>query len=142
MDELKSRIYALLKDKQLMPVATLTEDDKPWVRYVVGVGSEDLTVRFVTSLQTRKIAHIRRNPDVHMAFGASSMESTGCYGQIMGTAEITTEKEERDRMWDDALQDYFNGPDDPNYCVVIIKPRRIELMGMSEMMPQVWEADK
>ena len=140
MDELKAKIFALLKDKQLMPVATLTEDGKPWVRYVVGVGGEDLSVRFVTSLQTRKIAHIRRDPEVHMTFGASSIESTGTYGQIIGTAEITTDKEERDRLWSDTLRAYFSGPDDPNYCVVIVKPQRIELMGLTEMMPQVWEA--
>jgi general stress protein 26 len=39
------------------------------------------------------------------------------------------------------LKEYLSGPDDPNYCIVIVKPYRIELMGMTEMIPQVWEAD-
>ncbi len=38
-------------------------------------------------------------------------------------------------------QSYFSGPDDPNYFVVIVKPYRIELMQMTEMIPQVWEAN-
>ena len=38
-------------------------------------------------------------------------------------------------------QSYFSGPDDPNYFVVIVKPYRIELMQMTKMIPQVWEAN-
>jgi len=61
--------------------------------------------------------------------------------QIAGRAEITTDEKERHRLWNDNLKAYFSGPDDPNYCGVIVKPYRIELMGMTEMIPQVWEAD-
>ena len=60
MDDLKANIYAVIKTPQLMPIATITEDGNPWVRYVVGFGAEDLSIRFVTSLQTRKAAHIKK----------------------------------------------------------------------------------
>jgi general stress protein 26 len=140
MEDLKKTIYDAIKESQLMPVATTTEEGKPWVRYVVGFGAEDLSIRFVTSLQTRKVSHIKMNPEVHMACGASTLESTERYLQIAGRAEITTDKDERHRLWNDNLKAYFSGPDDPNYCVVIVKPYRIEYMTMTEMRPQVWEA--
>jgi general stress protein 26 len=124
-----------------MPIATITEDGTPWVRYVVGLGGEDLSIRFVTSLQTRKAAHIRKNPEVHMTCGAKDLDSTENYLQIAGRAEITTDEQERQRLWHDELKNYFSGPDDPNYCIVIVKPYRIELMGMTEMVPLVWQAD-
>lgn len=141
MDDLKANIYDVIKTPQLMPIATITEDGNPWVRYVVGFGGEDLSIRFVTSLQTRKVAHIKTNPEVHMTCGAKTLESTENYLQIAGQAEITTDGQERHRLWNDELKAYFSGPDDPNYCVVIVKPYRIELMGMTEMVPRVWEAD-
>ena len=141
MDDLKANIYDVIKTPQLIPIATITEDGNPWVRYVVGFTGEDLSIRFVTSIQTRKIAHIKRNPEVHMTCGAKDLESAENYVQIAGKAEVTTDEQERHRLWNDELKAYFSGPDDPNYCVVIIKPYRIELMGMTEMIPQVWEAD-
>jgi general stress protein 26 len=141
MDDLKANIYNVMKEPQLMPIATITEEGNPWVRYVVGFAGEDLTIRFVTSLQTRKVAHIKRNPEVHFCCGAHTLESTENYLQIAGKAEITTDEQERHALWNDDLKEYFSGPDDPNYCVIIVKPYRIELMGMTEMTPQVWEAD-
>ena len=140
MEDLKAKIYDEIKVPQIMPIATITEDGNPWVRYVVGFAGENLSIRFVTSLQTRKVAHIKKNPEVHMTCGAKDLESTENYLQIAGRAEITTDKDEKHRLWNDNLKAYFSGPDDPNYCVVIIKPYRIELMGMTEMIPLVWEA--
>jgi general stress protein 26 len=50
-------------------------------------------------------------------------------------------EEERHRLWRDELKTYFSGTDDPNYCIGIVKPYRIEYYTMTEMAPQVWEAD-
>ena len=140
MDELKEKILEVIKMPQLMSLATVTEDGKPWVRYVMGFGADDLSIRFVTSLQTRKITHIKINPEVHLACGAASLEETEQYLQISGQAEVTTDESERNLCWNDNLKAYFSGPDDPSYCVVIVKPYRIEYQTMSEMMPKVWEA--
>ncbi len=141
MTELEEKIFAAIKTPQLMPLATVTDEGKPWVRYVMGFGAEDLTIRFVTGLQSRKVGQINKNPEVHMLCGASTLEETEYYLQISGTAEITTDEEERHGLWRDELKAYFSGPDDPNYCIGIVKPYRIEYYTMTEMTPQVWEAD-
>lgn len=141
MTDLKEKIYEAIKTAQLMSLATVTEDRKPWVRYITGFGSEDLILRFVTSLKSRKVAHIKNNPEVHIICGASTLEATENYLQISGRAEITIDEEERQRCWKDELKAYFSGPDDPNYCVGIIRPYKIEYYSMTDMTPQVWEAD-
>ena len=139
MSDLKPKILDVIGKPQLMPLATLTPEGKPWVRFVVGMGLPDLTIRFVTGLQSRKVAQIGANPEVHLAAGAASAESMSPYVQIVGTAEVTTDQDERNRMWTDQLKEYFSGPEDPNYCVVIVTPRLIEYMGPEQMTPQVWE---
>lgn len=141
MTDLEKKIYEAIKSPQLMSLATVTEDGKPWVRYVTGFGSEDLTLRFVTSLKSRKVSQMKNNPEVHIVCGASTLEATQFYLQICGRAEITTDEEERHRCWNDELKAYFSGPDDPNYCIGIIEPYKIEYYTMTEMTPQVWEAD-
>jgi general stress protein 26 len=142
MGELKEKILTVIRTPQLMSLATVTEDGKPWVRYVMGFGSDDLTIRFVTSLQTRKVTQIKNNPEVHFTCGAasSSLQETEHYLQICGQAEVTTDETERNLCWNDNLKAYFSGPDDPDYCVVIVKPYRIEYTTMTEMTPKVWEA--
>ncbi|MFC2164202.1 pyridoxamine 5'-phosphate oxidase family protein [Acidobacteriota bacterium] len=143
MDDIKEKILTVIKTPQIMALATVTEDGKPWVRYVMGFGADDLTIRFVTSLQTRKVAQIKNNPEVHLTCGASSssLQETECYLQISGKAEVTTDETERNLCWNDQLKAYFSGPDDPAFCVVIVKPYRIEYSTMTEMAPKVWEAD-
>ncbi len=140
MDDLKTQILAVIGKPQLMALATLTEAGKPWVRFVMGIGMPDLSIRIVTGLQTRKVAQIGSDPEVHLAAGAASPESMSPYVQIVGNAEVTTDPQERTRMWNDELKAYFSGPDDPNYCVVVVTPKRIEYMGLEQMTPQVWEA--
>ena len=142
MSTLKQRIFDAAKEFQLMNFATVTEDGKPWVRYIVGKADNELVFRFCTHLETKKVGQIRKNPHVHLSLGATDLETAKHWLQVEGTAEISTDKTERHSFWFDALKNYFTGPDDPHYCVVIIKPSRIELGTMGSMTPEVWEPDK
>ncbi len=139
MSDLKHRIFDAAKDMQLINLATITEDGKPWVRYVMGKADKDLVMRFCTHLESRKVPHIRKNPNVHISLGVSSLETAKNWVQIQGTAEVSTDKAELDAFWFDDLKNYFTGPDDPGYCVVIIRPSKIEFGTMGIMTPEVWE---
>ncbi len=139
MNDLKQRIIDAAGELQLINFATVTEDGKPWVRYVMGKADKELNFRFCTHLESRKVAQIRKNPDVHISLGVSNLETAKNWLQVEGTAEVSTDKAERDAFWFDDLKNYFTGPDDPGYCIVIIKPSRIELGTMGSMPPEVWE---
>ncbi|VAX34464.1 hypothetical protein MNBD_NITROSPIRAE03-877 [hydrothermal vent metagenome] len=139
MSDLKQRIFDAAGEMQLINFATITEDGKPWVRYVMGKADKELVFRFCTHLNSRKVAQIRKNPNVHISLGVSNLETARNWLQVEGTAEVSTDKAEREAFWFDDLKNYFTGPDDPNYCIVITKPSRIEFGTMGNMPPEVWE---
>jgi len=140
MAELKERILEVIRQPQLASLATVTEEGTPWVRYVMATGSDDLILRFSSFLDSRKVAQIRNNSEVHLTCGVTSPESAGSYLQIQGRAEVITDEAERKAYWKEELKRYFSGPEDPNYCIVRIKPYRIEYMAPGSMEPEIWEA--
>ncbi len=139
MSDLKQRIFNAAKELQLMNFATVTEDGRPWVRYVMGKADKDLVIRFCTHLESRKVGQIRKTPDVHISMGVTSLETAKNWLQVEGTAEVSTDNDERGAFWFDELNNYFTGPDDPSYCIVIVRPSRIEFGTMERKTPEVWE---
>jgi len=139
MADLKQKIFETIREPLLASLGTITEDGKPWVRYVMTTGNEDLTLRFATFLNSRKVAQIRKTPDVHLTCGVTDIQSMQPYLQIQGRAEILTDETDRHGYWKDELRRYFSGPDDPNYCVVRVTPSRIEYMSPGAYEPQVHE---
>lgn len=141
MSDLKQRIFDIIKDRQLAVLATVTEDGKPWARYVTPIATEDLTLRFATCVNARKVAQIQKNPEVHLTCGMADPMTSKNYLQIQGRAELTTDKAEREAVWFDHLKNIFQGgTDDPNYGVIIIEPYRIELCSTGNFSVEVWEA--
>ena len=138
MSDAKTKIRTLLSGPQLASFATVTEDGRPWVRYVVVMADGDMNLRFATYLESRKVTQVKKTPQVHLTVGGS-MESEGPYLQIEGTARVTTDQEERNAAWNDMLAKYFQGPEDPNYAIVIVEASRIEYWSFESMEPLVWE---
>ena len=141
MSTLRQRIFEAAKDFQLINFATITEDGRPWVRYVVGKADNQLVFRFCSRIDTRKISQVRKNPNVHLSLGAKDLESANHWLQVEGRAEVSTDKTERKSFWFDDLKNYFSGPDDPDYCIVIVSPSRIKFGTMGSMVPEVWWAE-
>jgi general stress protein 26 len=139
MEDLKQKIYDIGATLQMTSCATVTEDGKPWVRNVMGKIDNELTYRFCTHLGSRKVKQIENNNSVHVLLGVNEVEKAQNWIQFSGVAEVTTDKEERHTFWYDMLEHIFSGPDDPNYCVVKVKPTQIELHSMASMTPLVWE---
>ena len=120
MPDLKQRILDIIHKPQLAALATVTEKSNPWVRYVVTVGDGDLIVRCATFGDSRKTQQIENNPNVHLTCGVNSLQEMQPYLQIQGQARVTTDEVERHAFWNDMLLPVFDGPDDPNYSVIII----------------------
>jgi general stress protein 26 len=141
MTDVRQRVLDLLQPGEsfLASLATVTEDGRPWVRYVSPRISEDLTLRIATSAQSRKAAHIRKNPEVHLTCGVTDPKTAQYYLQIGGKADVVTDKAERAAFWSDGLKEHFAGPEDPDYAIIIIKPYRIEVYPMMSMDFEVWE---
>jgi general stress protein 26 len=140
MSDVKQKIQEVFKDRPLAVIATLTEDGKPWCRYVSPRLQDDFTLKFSTFAGSRKVKHIERNPEVHIVCGVATMETAKHYLQIQGKARVSDDPAEKKAYWTDDLKGYFQGPDDPNMRIVVIEPYRIEYQTMSSMQPEVWEA--
>ena len=139
MNELKQKILAKMQHPTLSSMATVTDDGKPWVRYVTLTVDENLTIWGATFCGSRKVSQIQKNPEVHVTTGVSSMETAESYLQVQGKAEVLSDPGVKKAAWYDHLQHIFSGPDDPNYCVLKITPYRIEYQGMGPIPPEVWE---
>jgi general stress protein 26 len=140
MSDVKQQILDVFKTPLVSGLATIA-DGKPWVRYVMAFMDENLTIRVATGIDSRKVAQIKANPDVHVTAGFTTLEATKSYLQIQGRAEISLDKEERHGMWYDHLKAYFSGPDDPKYAVIVIKPIKIEVAAFAGGKESaVWEA--
>ncbi len=141
MSDLKDRIGKILCKPQLSGLATVTKDGKPWVRYVMTVASDDLTIRCATMVGARKVGQIAENPEVHLTCGITNPMEMGPYLQIQGRAALNTSKEARHGFWSDMLAPIFSGPDDPNYGVLEITPYGIEYVTPGSREPDIWTAD-
>ena len=132
--ELQKKIFAKLDRPTLSALATITGDGKPWVRYVTPMADEELNIWMATFVNSRKVAQIRRNPEVHLTTGVTEMATAESYLQMQGRAEILTDERTKRAVWNDQLKGIFTGPDDPNYAVCKITPYRIEYQTMG-MVP-------
>ena len=139
MNDLRERILRVIRQPHLAVLATVTEDGKPWARYVMPCASDDLSLRFASYTDARKVQQITHNPEVHLTCGVLNPLAARMYLQIQGRARFTTDREERHAFWSDLLCEIFSGPDDPRFGVVIVAPYRVELHTVGCPEPEIWE---
>ncbi len=140
MSDIRERIMGILGRPQLSALATVTAEGKPWVRYVIAVSDDDMTIRIATFVGSRKVEQISKNPEIHLTCGVMNPAEMKPYLQIQGRARFTIDKQERHEFWNDMLKPFFDGPDDPKYGVVIIEPYRVEYCTPGIFEPEVWSA--
>ena len=140
MNDLRNKIHSKMRTLTLASVATVTADGKPWCRYVVVKGDEDLNIWFATFKGSRKTQHIQQLDEVHLNLGVADMQTAASWIQIQGRAQILDDAETKRTVWYSMLEPIFNGPDDPNYVVCKVTPYRIEYYTMNRRQPEVWEA--
>ena len=138
MNDIRQRILAITRPAHLASLATFSEDGKPWVRYVIPRADDGLTIRIATRASSRKVSQIRKNPEVHLTCGVSDPRNVETFLQIQGRARFTTDQDERESFWDPHLENIFEGPDDPEYGVILITPYRIEVWKEGVREPEVW----
>jgi general stress protein 26 len=140
VNDLKQRILKITRQLQLASLATVTEDGKPWVRYVMAISDEDLTMRCATFVDARKVKQIEKNPEVHLTCGVTDPAVMKPYLQIQAKARLAIDEAERHGFWNDTLKVIFEGPDDPKYGVLVMPAYRVEYWSPDGFEPEVWEA--
>lgn len=139
MSDLQEKIFEKMKEHTLASLATITEDGKPWTRYVVVKGDDQLNIWLAIFLNSRKALQIAKNPEVHLTLGVTDPQKAVSWLQVQGRAELLQDAATKNAVWYDLLSSIFRGPDDPNYVVCRVKPYRIEYYMMNMPKPEIWQ---
>ena len=98
---------------------------------------------FATGTGSPKARQLEADPSVEVQFQVAPPDFV--HVVTRGQAEIITDQAEKKRVWDvidyDLSQFWSGGPDDPNYTLVKVRPRRVELSKMfGSTDKRVWRA--
>ncbi|MGG4266655.1 pyridoxamine 5'-phosphate oxidase family protein [Peribacillus simplex] len=133
-NQLKEKVLNIIGDYKIGVLSSI-ENDKPHSRYMTFF-NEGLTLYTPTSANTEKIDEIEKNPNVHILIGYENEGLGDSYLEISGTSEINDSQELKDKLWNESFKNWFEGPKDPNYLILQIKPESIRLMNNNGQPPQ------
>ncbi|WP_064094361.1 pyridoxamine 5'-phosphate oxidase family protein [Rossellomorea aquimaris] len=135
--EIKQQILGVLEESKVGTLATV-KNNKPHSRYMTYY-HDDLTLYTPTSKDTHKTDEIDDNPNVHILLGYEGRGYGDTFVEIEGKASIEDSSEYKEKLWNEHLKKWFEGPNDPNYIVLKIEPTLIRLMNDDEGSPHTLE---
>ncbi|AZB41974.1 general stress protein [Bacillus sp. FJAT-42376] len=135
--QLKEQIVKIIDQNKIGTLATV-KNRKPHSRYMTFF-NENLTLYTPTDIETHKVEEIDENPNVHILLGYDGEGFGDTYVEVEGTASIEKSEELKQRLWDDNMKMWFDGPNDENYIVLKIIPDQIRLMNKKGEPPHTLE---
>lgn len=126
-----TRAKDIIKDAVNGVLVTVDENGFPHSRTMWTADVDDsFKVYFVTGRSLLKCRQIQQNPKVCVFWTKTDAGVIGWnYAFIKGEADITDDQSLRDKFWNDEFKTYFpQGKEDPEYVVIIIKPKELMVM--------------
>ncbi|MFB4164983.1 pyridoxamine 5'-phosphate oxidase family protein [Alteribacillus sp. JSM 102045] len=130
----KDKVVEIMDHHKIGVLATV-ENNKPHSRYMTFL-NDNFTLHTPTSKETHKAEEIEKNPNVHILLGYDGEGLGDAYVEVAGTASIREDKQLKEKIWNEKMDKWLNGPDDPGYVVLEIKPESIRLMNKKGEPPQ------
>lgn len=132
--EIKNKVQSILDENMIGTMATV-EGNKPFSRYMAFF-NDDFILYTATSVDTHKVEDIEQNNNVHILIGYNGEGTDDLYVEIEAQAEIDQSSDIRDKVWNDKLEPWFDGKDDPKMTILKLVPEKIRLMNTKENDPQ------
>ncbi len=128
MTDLKTNIQhlaSLIKDVEIAMLTTIQADGKLVSRPLGTQQVEfDGDLWFATSADSEKVAEIKANPRVNVAY-ASAGKNT--YVSVSGEASIVADRAKIDELWSPAMKLFFpEGKDDPKLRLIRVRAESAE----------------
>lgn len=128
MTDLKTNIQhlaSLIKDVEIAMLTTIQADGKLVSRPLGTQQVEfDGDLWFATSAESEKVAEIKANPRVNVAY-ASAGKNT--YVSVSGEASIVADRAKIDELWSPAMKLFFpEGKDDPKLRLIRVRAESAE----------------
>ncbi|WP_369901195.1 pyridoxamine 5'-phosphate oxidase family protein [Bacillus manliponensis] len=120
---IKEKIMSIIQNDKTGVLATI-RDNKPHSSFMIFF-HEDFVLYVATDRQSKKIADIEKNPNVHILLGKKSKNFDESYIEVEGTASIEEDATLKNKFWNNGLKRWLLGPEDPNYVLIKINPDTI-----------------
>jgi len=105
-------------------LAQIDLDDYPTVSTITASKADGINwITFCTGLGSNRTERIKKCNRASVCFNADDYNIT-----LVGELEVLTDPDIKREMWYNGLANHFNGPDDPNYCVLRFKTKRYNLL--------------
>ena len=129
----KEEVIDLIRDAGFCLLAT-AEDKQPRVRPMMPYLSDDHQLLVALLGRSRTIRQVKKNPRVELCYVDRKM----WYCRIAGTAVISVDAEKKEMLWNNIpmLKQYFGGPEDPNFVLMVIDINEVEAMTPHQKEPE------
>jgi general stress protein 26 len=127
--DLKKQVIQIISDHKI-GVLSSVENNKPHSRYMTFY-HEDLTLFTPTKMDTEKTEEIKKNPYVSVLLGYEEKGQSDAYVEVLGTSTINDSEDLKKKYWDEAFNQWFQGPEDPNYVFLQIQPETVRLLNLN-----------
>ncbi|MFZ3580313.1 pyridoxamine 5'-phosphate oxidase family protein [Virgibacillus sp. DJP39] len=124
--EIKASIENILTDSNVGVMATV-KDNKPHSRYMT-FSNKGLKLYTATSKDTHKAEEVETNPFTHIILGYEGEGYGDDYVEYEGKVSINDSEEMKKQLWNEHMELWFSGPNDPNYIVLEVEPILIRLL--------------
>jgi general stress protein 26 len=129
-NDVKEKVLQILENNKVGTLATV-KNSKPHSRYMTFF-NEELKLYTATSKETDKTEEIQENPNVHILIGYDGEGLGDAYLEIEGRASVNASEDLKEKVWNDHLKPWFDGPNDPNYIVLEIQPTDVRVMNSKD----------
>lgn len=133
-EDLKEKVIRIISDHKT-GILSSVENNKPHSRYMTFY-NDDLTLYTPTKFDTEKVDEIEKNPAVSVLLGYEEKGSNDAYVEITGKSAINKSQTLKNKYWDETFNKWFEGPKDPNYVFLEIKPETIRILNTHGEPPQ------
>ncbi len=122
-------IRQLILDAGMGYLATC-DGDQPRVRAMMPILRDDGKLLAATFPHTKKIAQIAKNPKVELLFVDRKLS----HCRIEGKAVVSQDETLKEELWNKQmmLRQFFQGPQDPNFILIVITPVKISMMNIGD----------
>lgn len=106
------------------------DGDQPRVRTMMPIMRDDGKLLMATSPETKKIGQIQKNPKVEICFVDRKLS----HCRIEGKAVVSTDAALKEELWNKQmmLRQFFSGPGDANFVLIVLAPTKIGMMNIGE----------
>ena len=98
--------------------------------------NEDFILYTATSKKTHKVEDIEQNPYTHILLGYDGNGLGDSFLEIEGKVEESDDQSIKEKVWNDALKGWFEGPDDPDLIILKIIPTQVRVMNTKGKEPE------